>query len=378
MKNIVVFTYGDANNPATWSNVPYLFTKTLEKKGYNVIKIDISTKQNLLTKAYSLLFKILKPSTTYYFVRSNLNRKIVEKKIKKTVNQYDEITDLYISISFDFSPSKYTKKKVLLISDWPLEYALEKRYNRPPDFLELKDIKRHQEIIESATYRISLFQDVATYMNEHYQNKTIYLGGLINSLYPLDGFENTDNRHYLTFIGKKSYYEAAKELIKAFNSLDKKIIKQKKLELHIIGMKKNDFPNIQNENIYFHGYLNKGNKTEYETYYQIIKKSLVLINTSDKWAGMSSILEVMYYYRPIITSKYEEFLQTFGEEINFGYYSKNNSKDIKKCLEQILNLNKEDYKKLAKNANKAVKNFTYDAYLDKLIALTKIEERPTK
>lgn len=378
MKNIVVFTYGDANNPATWSNVPYLFTKTLEKKGYNVIKVDISTKQNLLTKAYSLFFKILKPSTTYYFVRTKLNRNIVAKKIKKAVAKYDDITDLYISISFDFSPSKYTQKKVLLISDWPLEYALEKRYNRQPDFLELRDIKRHQEVIESATYRVSLFQDVATYMNEHYHNQTIYLGGLINSLYPLDGFEETTNRHNITFIGKKSYYESAKELIKAFNALDKKLIQKKKLKLHIIGMKKSDFPNIQNDNIYFHGYLNKGNKDEFETYYQIIKNSLVLVNTNDKWAGMSSILEVMYYYRPIITSKYEEFLQTFGKKINFGYYAKNNSKDIQKCLEQILSLNKEDYKKLAMNANKAVKDFTYDAYLDKLIALTKDEERPTK
>ena len=35
MKNIIVFTYGDANNPSTWSNVPYLFTTTLEKKTKN-------------------------------------------------------------------------------------------------------------------------------------------------------------------------------------------------------------------------------------------------------------------------------------------------------------------------------------------------------
>ena len=63
MKTILVFTYGDANNPSTWSNVPYLFTNALEKKGINVIKIDISTKQNIFMYLYSLICKIIKPKT---------------------------------------------------------------------------------------------------------------------------------------------------------------------------------------------------------------------------------------------------------------------------------------------------------------------------
>ena len=78
MKNIVVFTSGDSSNPSTWSNVPFLLTKSLEKKGYNIIRIDISTKNNIFTLAYTLFFKILKPKTTYYFVRSKINRKIDE------------------------------------------------------------------------------------------------------------------------------------------------------------------------------------------------------------------------------------------------------------------------------------------------------------
>lgn len=371
MKNIIVFTYGDANNPATWSNIPYLFTTTLEKKGYNVIKIDISTKQNPLTLFYSLICKIIKPSTTYYFYRSKINRKIVETKIKKAVEKYDTIADLYISISFDFSPSKYTKKKVLLLSDWPIEYAIEKRYNRKPDFLEKKDIKQHKTIIEEANYVISLFQDVTTYMNNKFKNKTNYLGALINSLYPLNGFDRIENRKYITFIGKKSYYDSAKELIKAFQMLDKKLINNKNIELHIIGMNKKDFININQKNIHFHGYLNKGKQEEYEKYYNIIKNSLVIVNTNDKWAGMSSLLEVMYYYRPIITSKYEEFIKTFGESINFGYYSKNNSNEIKNILEKIINMPNQEYQKLAINTHESVKEFTYDSYIDKIMKLTK-------
>ena len=86
---------------------------------------------------------------------------------------------------------------------------------------------------------------------------------------------------------------------------------------------------------------------------------------------MSSLLEVMYYYRPIITSKYEEFIKTFGESINFGYYSKNNSNEIKNILEKIINMPNQEYQKLAINAHESVKEFTYDSYIDKIMKLTK-------
>ena len=363
MKTILVFTYGDANNPSTWSNVPYLFTKALEKKGINVIKMDISTKQNIFMYLYSLICKIIKPKTTYYFVKSKWNLHIVEKRMKNIIKKYDDKVDAYISISFDFSPQKYTNKKVLLLSDWPISYAIKKRFQRNPDFLEKKDIKLHKEIIEKATYRISLFQDVQEYMNQNYNSYTHYISPLINSFYPIKDFDKIENRNKITFIGKKSYYQSAIELIKAFQKINIETI-----ELHIIGMTKKDFPNLKNTNkIYFHGYLDKGNKKEQELYYQILKETLVIVNTNNKWAGMSSILESMYYYRPIITSPYDEFIKTFGEKITFGYYSKNNEQDIYNNLKKIINSSPQNYKKMSLAANNSVKEFNYDTYTDKVL-----------
>lgn len=370
MKSIVVFVYGDANNPSTWSNVPYLFTTALEKKGYKVIRQDISTKQNIFTLFYSLVCKIIRPSTTFYFYRSKINRKIVEKKIKRTVEKYDNCVELYISMSFDFSPSEYTKKDVVLLSDWPIEYALERRYGRLPDFLEKRDIQRHKKVIENATYVISLFQDAAEYINQNFNNKAVYLGGLINGLCDVKGFEQTDNRNYITFIGKKAYYQSAKQVVEAFEKLSPELVSDKGLELHIIGMNKGDFKNGNNPNVFFHGYLSKGKKDEYEEYYDIMRRSMVLINTNKKWAGMSSILEAMYYYRPIITSKYEEFVKTFGENINFGFYCENDSDEIKKCIEKISASEEDEYKALSINAHTAVKDFTYASFVEKIEKLT--------
>lgn len=372
MKKIVVFTYGDSNNPSVWSNVPYLLTKTLEKNNCQIIRVNIETKQNFFTYLYSLICKLLIKSTTYYFVRSKINRKIVNRKIKKIVKKYDNWVNFYISISYDFSPTPYTKKDVILISDWPIEYAIEKRFKRTPDFLEIKDIKRHKYVLDNATQKISLFQDVATYMNKHYKGKTYYLGGLINAFESTHGYDKIINRNFITFIGKKSYIESAQEIIKAFKLIEEKTITEKNLELHIIGMTKKDFPKINNDKIIFHGYLNKGNEKQRNEYYNVIKHSLVMINTNNKWAGMSSILECMYYYRPIITSKYDEFVKTFGNKIEFGYYANNNYQDILTKIKMILELPDITYKKMALISHEKVKSFSYDNFIKEIL---KIEQK---
>jgi hypothetical protein len=41
LKEINVFTYGNASKLSTWSNVPYFFTETLEEKGIKVNRINI-------------------------------------------------------------------------------------------------------------------------------------------------------------------------------------------------------------------------------------------------------------------------------------------------------------------------------------------------
>ncbi len=370
MKNIVVFTYGDSADPAVWSNVPYLFTETLIKKGYNVIRVDMSVKRTLFDCLYTVFVKMIKPNTTFYHVRNIFTRRRVEKKIKTAVEKYDEMADLYISISYDFSPSKFTKKKVLLFSDWPIEYAIEKRFNRKIDFLEKHDILRHKEVIENATYRVSLFKDVALYMNERFKGKTYYLGGLINSFYPLEGFDEVNNRNYITFIGRSSYKKSAVELISAFNLLD-----DDRFELHIIGMNKNDFSHVTNNNIYFHGYLDKGKEKDKELYYKVLKKTFVVVNTLEKWAGMSSIMEAMYYYRPVITSNFDEFVKTFGKKINFGYYANNDAKDICDMLRKMTRLDSDSYERLAINSHLAVQDYTYDAYIDKIMKLVEKEKK---
>lgn len=368
MKTITVFTYGDSNDPSIWSNVPYLFVKILEKN-FKVNRVNMQRRKDLFDILITILAKLFFYRTTYYYYRSKHFRNKVERYIKKMVKRYDDETDFYISMSFDFSPKRYTKKKVLLFSDWPIEYAIERRFNKKIDALEKIGIKNKRYILEEADYVVSMFADVKEYMEKELNRKIYYFGQLINSMYSLDGFDKKKNANNITFIGRIAYKECAYQLIKAFNMIDDEVKEKRDLKLHIVGMTENDIKCKKNDRIIFHGYLNKGLEKDRVMYYEILKNTLVIVNTSNKWAGMSSLLESMYYYCPIITSSYDEFVKTFGKNIDFGFYSKNDAKDIKKYITKILKMEENEYYKLCLNSHKNVSGFTYDDYVSKIINL---------
>ena len=202
-------------------------------------------------------------------------------------------------------------------------------------------------------------------MQSRYPGKKIsYLGNVINSLHEvsIDDITIKNNSHSLLFVGSKKYIEGAKALIAAF-----KILKEtySLLKLDIIGIEASNFESLPAD-ITCYGYLNKGNSAEREIYYNIFRNARVFINTNPKWSAFSASIEAMYFYTPVIITPYDEFLKTFGQNIDFGYYcEENNSILIKDKILTILQHT--SYKQLCINANNAVKDFTWQAYVDKMI-----------
>ena len=86
-KEIIVFSCGDSNDISTWSNVPFLFTTMLEKKGYVVHRVDTSPSKivNRLfnTISFVLFRRIFKLKACPEFHRTFLHRLIVYRRIKR-------------------------------------------------------------------------------------------------------------------------------------------------------------------------------------------------------------------------------------------------------------------------------------------------------
>lgn len=368
---VTVYTNGNANNISTWSNVPYFFTQTLRSKGIKVNLVDLSTSR-VLNKLYRVfpLYRLIYKKTTYGYFRSLIHFLDARRRISNAIKKYPN-SQLNIFLTFSFSSTGLTTKPSIQFCDWPYAYAINYFEKRNPDIFEKWSIAREDSQIEGTNLIFPLFPVVSNFMNDHYKNKNIYyLGNVINSLFTSNESIILDKKiasTSLLFIGSKKYLEGAKLLVNAFAILKSEI---PALTLNFIGLATSDFDELPS-GVNCYGYLDKGNEKDRALYYKILESAKVFINTNPKWGAFSATIEAMYFYTPVIVTPYNDFVNTFGHEIGFGYYCENSSLDLL-CNNIKKILNNKLYNDLCLNAHKSVKGFTWDNYIDKM--LVKIKE----
>jgi glycosyltransferase involved in cell wall biosynthesis len=367
LKEVTVFTNGDSSQISTWSNVPYFFTETLLSMGIKVNRVDISASPELEIWFNRIFYRILSKinkNTSYSYFRSLTNFVSTRNKISKAVEKYQN-SEADIFITFSFSSIGLTRKPIIQFCDWTYGYELEHFLVRSPDFFEKQAVRREDSQIIGSDLIFCLFPSVAEYMKRTYPGKNInYLGNVINSLYEVseDDMSTKSISNSLLFVGSKKYIEGAKALILAFQDLK---YDYPLLSLNIIGMQSSDFVSLPKD-VFCHGYLDKGDTRQRELYYKIFKGAKIFINTTPKWGAFSASIEAMYFYTPVIVTPYSEFVNTFGQDIPFGHYCETNSVSLIK--EKILDiLHNNSYQQLCFDAHDAVKEFTWNAYIGKIV-----------
>lgn len=90
----------------------------------------------------------------------------------------------------------------------------------------------------------------------------------------------------------------------------------------------------------------------------------------------SFIMEAMYYCTPVITSRYQEFEESFGTELAFGYYcEENTSKQVARLIEKIMESDESQYQLLCRSAHSLIDNCTWDAWVDRMIQMVTSKEQ---
>lgn len=371
IKEVTVFTDGDSSKLSTWSNVPYFFTETLLGKGIKVNRVDISESAQLCrvyNKFFDPFVKRMSKDTSYTYFRSRLHYSNVRKRVKKAVRTYKN-SDVFLFLTLSFSSVGLTDKPTVMFGDWTYDYYIKHFLNRQPDCFERSCIKRDRRQIEKADLVLPLFPGIAGYMKENYSNPEIrYLGNVVNSLLLVSEkeiLEKKRNSKELLFIGRKNaYLEGAEQLIKAVSLLKNDY---PDVKVHIIGMKDSDFESLP-DNVCCYGYLDKADDNRRNLYYTLLQNARFIVNTTPKWGAFSSMIEAMYFYNPVITTPYGEFTETFGKNIDFGYYSDGQSAE--ELAGQIKSgLQSPDYIQMCIRSHQSVEHFTWSAYVDKVIGI---------
>lgn len=278
--------------------------------------------------------------------------------------------DLCIFLNFDFH-NKFNDIPSLLFCDWTYQILILDHLSRKPYFFETRFSQWQRAVIENAEHVVSLFPVCAEMMRRSYPTANIHhLGSnVVNSLYDkpfrLDAFiERRLASKDILFIGNNGYRAGAQLLIEAVGRLRDA---HPDMQLHIVGMTGGDLPQAPGF-VHCHGYLHKDNEAGRTLYYDLITRARLFCNPTPAWGGYSSTIEAMFFGTPVVVSPYKDFVAEFGSDIPFGAYNDVfEAEALATTIGRVITA--EGYAGMCREAHERVKDYTWDAYVDRLLGL---------
>jgi glycosyltransferase involved in cell wall biosynthesis len=361
-----------SKNYKSWSNIPYLLHKNLQKKGFaveNIVQREIFPLKFLFNLPVRVLIKLFKVKTTYFFVRTPIHF-FCTYIISQYIRFVSKRDDVMIVQGFSYPPHN-KKNKMLLLGDWPSAYLFEIFLKRTPSCLEMKSIARENKVIEEADAVVTLFPDVHKYMLARYKNKKIYYFGNVVNVdddvrMSVDILNKKKISNRLLFIGKPFYLAGAKELISAVVNLR---ARGYELEVDIIGIE----PDLIGEKyswLSIHGYLDKGEPSQKRKYYDLLENAKLFVNTTPGWNAFQATLEAMYFYNPIVVRPNDSLVQTFATLADFSYLVDMEAGSLEEVIIKSID-QPELYLEKCSKSHLAAKPYTWESFTNNIIQLIK-------
>ena len=367
LRRLLVVTTEDSTKLSSWSNVPYLFCKTLEDQGLEVTRLTLAP-LGFWGAAVGWVLRLLKllkvrNESTWSYLRSGHYFRRAQRQIDQALQR--ENFDGVLILSFSYGPSLPSKIPLFLFGDWTLSYSIECQRSRRPGRLEQASILRENKLINAASEVFVLFPLAERFVkNSLPLARTHYLGNVINAVEQPD---ESDIRlkqasYSLLFVGKSHYLEGALQLIEAYRELKNAL---PALTLNIVGMEQEFFGDLP-DGVLCHGYLDKGDSAQRAKYYALLRGARLFVNPNPKWASFSAALEAMYFHTPLLTSDYEEMVETFGKEVTFGaYYRADGTESLVDLIRKLMLT--ADYEFMARSAHDTANPFSWEAYVRRFL-----------
>ena len=369
---IVVYSYGDSRDVATWSNVPYLFCRELERRGIIVhrvnIRVESLTSRFVNSIGFHLFRRLLGLKSSPDFDRTPFYRFIVDRRLKRAAREYPR-ADFNLFLSYSFI-NRYNGKKNVMWCDWPDREVI-RRLGRKPAWYEKGWLKYEDRSIRDADEVYSMFRVCADNMRDYYGRDVHHLGiNVVNTLYE-GAFDPEASARvhygggYVLFVGNHLYKAGAEELIKAVGLLNER---GAEFRVKIVGMTARQIFGDGDVPLHvdFYGYLRKNDEEQCRLYYDLMLNAKVFVNPTQGWGGYSSTVEAMYYGCPVIVAPYDDFVADFGTVSDFGaYHSPGGGLDCE--LDRILNMSLAEYEAMSKRAHERVAEYTWENYITRLL-----------
>lgn len=369
---IFLCTTAPSKNYKSWSNIPYLLHKNLEKRGYvveNFVMREVEPLRTVFNLPIRVLNKFFTLGTTYFYVRTPVHF-FFTYLYSRFIGLMSAKQDVMVVQGFSY-PLHNGKNRQIVLGDWPSEYLFEKFLKRRPSRLERKSIDRENAVIEAADAVITLFPNVREYMLRNYKNQNIYcFGNVVNVdddvALPVDIRERKLNSKRFLFVGQPFYLTGALELIGAARNLQQQ---GHECEVDIIGIDPS-LIGVEYEWLTVHGYLDKEKPLDKQKYYELLSDARLFVNTTPGWSGFQALLEAMYFHNPIVVRPNESLNSYFLNLTTVANIVEEGGPSLEAILTESLT-DSARYKKMSDAARKAVESSTWNNFTTELIGLLK-------
>lgn len=375
VRRVILCADGDSRDIDLWSNIPFLLSAELERRGTELIVINLQVPW-LIRRfwRYSLgaRHKLRHWHTSVDFYRSRTNHWLTSWRLNRAVRRHGGPDTILINLSISGAPTRCTIP-VVLLSDWSYHYYVTERLGRQPDRAEKATIDRDNAAMARANLVILLFPESAARLQRQIPSGRFrFIGHVINDhpqappppQQPPAATPHSPSR--LLFVGRPRYSEGLELLLQALAQLPADL----QVELDVIGINPHEFttPSELQTVVRLHGYLSKADSAQRTTYYTLLNQADLVINASSRWGGVSATVEAMHRRTAVLTAPYAEFQALFGNSIPFGAYF---GEVTHSAVAAAITAQLQDPVRLAEQqqaAHQDVNGFTWEVFVDRLFS----------
>ena len=151
IRRVILCADGDSTDINSWSNIPFLLAAELERRGIELIRINLQAPwllRRLWRYGLGWRHKLRHWHTSVDFYRSRTNHGFTTWRLNQAVHRHGRPGTILINLSISTAPTR-SAIPVVLLSDWSYHHYISERLGRQPDRAERATIARDSAAIES-------------------------------------------------------------------------------------------------------------------------------------------------------------------------------------------------------------------------------------
>jgi glycosyltransferase involved in cell wall biosynthesis len=366
---INLFTYGNARDINTWSNVPYFFHRALLAHDLIVNPIDITPSDSFGFRLFrrwlgvrSRLASTLGLKMSSDVFRTRVNYALANARARGASHLHAS-AHLNVFLTFSFSSHRYSSTPVVLYCDRTYEHYLED-CARTPTPRDRALIAVERENLERADLVLAMSELCRDFIDTRYKTRRLtYLRAGINvensEIDTRAMIARKERHHEILFVGRGAHKRGVDILIKAFTIFNQR--QGGRFVLRVVGIRPDEVaPELQvaTGDVHFYGYLDRNVPRDRDLYDDLIRSARLFVFPTRPGPVAGVLNEAKLNCTPIIISRVAGAAERVTHDHDGILVDTFEPEDFARQMEMLVT-DVPRWRRLACNAHASIENLTW-------------------